>query len=59
MRKEIHLVIESDLQIHVVTVTHTKNGKFDIRENFSFEKSFIEIGAFDPIKRITLENYAD
>ena len=59
MRKEVQLVVETGLRIEILTVNHTKGGKFEIREHFSFDKSFVDIGTFDSIKKITLENYAD
>lgn len=53
MRKEIHLVIEEELTIRIISVNPNR-GMFEVIEVFSFEKSFIEIGAFDKISSISL-----
>lgn len=62
MRKEIHFVLETELKIHVYSLTPTKSGleqTFDIEIIFEFEKSFVEIGVTEKIKSINIEGYAD
>lgn len=63
LRKEIHIVVETELKIRILSLDPVKSGNsaetFDLKEVLEFEKKFAEIGINDMIKSISLENYAD
>ena len=62
LRKDVHVVVESQQAIHVLCLLPVKQGQqqtFEVEKVFAFTKEFAKIGELEPIRSVSLESYAD